>query len=186
MAKKKLKDCPVYTENPFIGPMIKHVKEQYKTISISKTNGQQAMIASNGDSYESTMLTHIKKKVDSEEFVKIYKGQLSSLFELSKPAQNILQYVLKTLKPNIDYVILSPTDAMEKLRYKNKKSYYDGLEEIVAKEILGRSNVVNKYFINPAIIFNGSRLRIIQDYQLQPGLDANNQRHNDNKESEDW
>jgi hypothetical protein len=98
------------------------------------------------------------REVDNEKFVKIYTGNLSHWFELSMPAQKIMQYVIMFLPRNSDVVRLNIARLKTFSGYKSDTSLYDSINELINKRIIAKCDIQELYFINPGYIFNGDRV----------------------------
>lgn len=51
--------------------------------------------------------------------------------------------------------------------FKTRKSVYDGIIELLSKNIITRSSIAGRYWVNPLIIFNGDRIEFHNNYILQ-------------------
>jgi hypothetical protein len=155
-----LKDFPEYKANPFIEPIVA-MKVKNKTVQIATT--PQMALNENG-AYVGDSYMVVKKKVDKEEFVKVFKNQLTLIFEFSKTAQKVLTYFIKNLGVNKDIVIFDIERAKIDSSLSSKTSIYFGLAELIQNNIIARSNLNQVYFINPAILFNGDRLVVVNEW----------------------
>jgi hypothetical protein len=155
------RDLPAYDHNPFIESIL-DLKIKKKTVSISRT--PEAAINEKGE-YIGDKYMIVKKKVDKEEFVKVFKDQLTIIFELTKTAQKMLTYFIKVLGVNKDFVVFDKEKAKLYSGLSSKASIYAGLSELIQKQVIAKSNLSQIYFINPAILFNGDRLVVINAWE---------------------
>ena len=155
------RDLPVYDHNPFIESIL-DLKIKKKTVSISRN--PEAAINERGE-YIGDKYMIVKKKVDKEEFVKVFKDQLTIIFELSKTAQKMLTYFIKVLGINKDFVVFDKEKARLYSGLNSKASMYAGMSELIQKQVIAKSNLTQIYFINPAILFNGDRLVVINAWE---------------------
>lgn len=103
-------------------------------------------------------------EVDEERFVKLFLSELGALWDLPKPALRVLTYVIRCLRMNEDRIIFNPKECLLHTGYKTEKSVFTGISELIKHSILARSTLPNIYFINPMIVFNGSRVTFAKTY----------------------
>lgn len=171
------RDLPVYDHNPFIEPIV-NIKTKRKTVQI--TSKPNMAITQDGEYFGDSFMV-VKKQVDKEEFIKVFKDQLSIIFELSKTGQKVLTYFIKNLGVNKDYVIFDKDKAKEYSGLSSTASIYAGLTELVKKNIIARSHLPLMYYINPQIIFNGDRLAVLNIWMKENKMGPTNALN-----SEDW
>lgn len=155
-----------YEENPFIEGMIVPIRSQ--RVQLSRL-GRDKNILVNQATGE-VQGTHVTtfKRVDSEEFVKLFTANIALTFELKAAgikAFGVLVWVLqekgisKDLAP-LDRLILD--DFLE--AHKDKKlalspaTFARGLAELENAKIIAKHLRQGWYFINPSFIFNGDRI----------------------------
>jgi hypothetical protein len=97
---------------------------------------------------------------DDESFVKIYKENIKKMFDLSSCAYKVFWFVCVHLRPNNDIVHVDRNEFMHWCDYKNRKSYYDGINELLDKGVLAMSDKEQYFFINHSVFFNGNRMKI--------------------------
>jgi len=106
--------------------------------------------------------------VDKEKFVKVFTENVSSLFDLSRPAIRVFCYVLDRAKPNIDQIIFDLEDAKEFTGYTSKGTIFKGVSELIENRIIARSKQYYIYYINPNIFFNGDRVSFVRSFRVEP------------------
>lgn len=90
---------------------------------------------------------------DTTDFIKIYEPKL--LMNLSKAGSNMLFYVMSRMNFQ-GFAEFTYDQAKEDTGYKTNKSIYDGLIELVEKDII-RPKDEGGYWINPNIMYRGAR-----------------------------
>ena len=111
-----------YRKNPFIvdsdGQFVLDVKT--KNTKVFRGGGNEAIV--NLDTGELTGQTTFvsTKKVDKEQFVKLYLTQIKNLFDLSITAYKMVFYLTTLLKPNKDEVYIFVPDVMEFCQWSSK------------------------------------------------------------------
>jgi hypothetical protein len=162
----KFRDLPSYDQNPFIQPIVE-IRTKKKIVRMGVN--RQATLSEDGE-YLGDSFMVVAKKVDKEEFVKVFKDQISLIFDLTKTAQKILVYIIKSLGINKDYVVFDKEKAKEVSGLASTASIYAGLTELIKKGVLAKSHLALMYYINPAIIFNGDRLTIVNQWIKEGSL----------------
>lgn len=165
-----------YKENPSIEKAMVNTKKGAKMVF---GNNNQTDITLYEDSTEEvkklTLEFCAKKVIDKDEFIKIYIHSFPVLSELKNSTKILYQYILYLVNQEVgkDKIYISYKDYLNKAEENkfllkiSKATFYRGLEELLDKEILFKSELLNIYFLNIAYIFNGDRLRFITEYQLK-------------------
>ena len=157
---------PQFDENPFIEEALANIEEK-TTTRRQYVRGSRGVdnIVSNS---EGEVVGHTRfvryVEVDEEKFAKIYLSEFTAFWELSKTAIRVFTYVLQELLPNKDVVYIEVQGVMKLTGYKEEKSVYKGIAELVDAGIIARSKNHVKYFINPLIFFNGNRVTYATTY----------------------
>ena len=157
-----------YKDNPFLENMLVPVKG--KQIQLSKL-GRDNNILVNQDTGE-IQGTHVTtyKKVDSEQFIKIFTANIGMTFDLSAAGIKTFSVLLWVVQNDaiakdtvyLDAMVLS--DFIES-HATNKKplklsitTYKRGLNELEKAQIIAKTMRKGSYFINPNFVFNGDRV----------------------------
>ncbi|PMD83725.1 RepA protein [Siphonobacter sp. BAB-5405] len=163
---------PQFEENPFIENAIKDIEDNtIKRVQyISGDRGVENIVTN----LEGEVIAHSRLvrfiKVDEKKFAKVYLSQFEAFWDLSKTAIRVFSYIVNNLIPNKDIVYIDIQEALEHTGYKEEKSIYKGLAELVKADILARSTSHIRYFINPLIFFNGDRITFATTYVKQKEL----------------
>ena len=108
----------------------------------------------------------LTQKVDHETFIKVFKDNLKYIAKLSRTAQAILWYIMDNIPKDRGHVIIDNATVMDFCGFKHRKSVRDGVIELLDKNILSRSTVPKKYWVNPLVLFNGNRITYAEEYIL--------------------
>jgi hypothetical protein len=100
--------------------------------------------------------------VDNEAFVKSFMAFYSILKDLSSPAIKVLCYIGENIKGNKDEIKLPYKEVAEYCGYKSKKAFYQGVNELLLKEVIIKKKV-GVYYINPNVFFRGDRKKLKTD-----------------------
>ena len=164
----RLKYGVAFEKNPFIinednGEIILRIDKTIKKEKIGNTD-MVLMNYKTGELEPSTNILYRNHDVDSNKFVKLYVGYMQLLFDLTKPAQKLIQFIITELKPNQDEVYIYVPDAKIFCQWKTRNQYYTAIKELTDKEIIAQSIKTGWYFINPSVLFNGDRFTVIDRY----------------------
>lgn len=159
---KKLSDFPVYEQNPSLGlGNFKNFKLKKKNLLIEK-----AAEYVNEETGEILGLVKLRNKgsqffmIDDAEFVKVYRDFLVEFMNLSSCAGKLLFYIFGLTKADKDTIRIDITSCASDLGYKNARSVYIGLFELLEKEFIFRKTGTAQYYINVRKFFNGKRGKI--------------------------
>lgn len=155
-----------YKENPFIPNAIENMQVRKRTQRITPKGKDAIHYVMNSETGEVDAHTAFMRvvEVDETRFAKLYLAELGALWDLSKPAIRVFTYIASILVPNKDKVMFDLEDCMEYTGYKAKKSVFTGLSELIEHDIIARTTKHWQYFINPMIVFNGSRVTFARTY----------------------
>jgi hypothetical protein len=161
------KGVVAYTSNPFLENLTIPIGKKYRR----REGGTFTTTGVNGDQQEHQIaeITQIEK-VDKDQFVKLYTSEIRHFFNLKPSTQKILMVVLTALQelPNKDQVYLDIKHVQrffsdEKIM--TRATFSAAVKELIEKEFIAECALqTNQYYINPALFFNGDRLRIVKEY----------------------
>ncbi len=163
LLKQRYQENPFATEEGFRVPL-KKKSEQLMT------EGPAAVMV-NDEQIAVAQIRRIKT-VDSAPFVKLFTEELDRFFNLTPTALRIvtvlIQDVGKLRLGDGDQVYLTEKQLGETLQSHGLKapssaSYYRALEELITKGFIAPSTNPPLFFINPAIFFNGDRVRFVTE-----------------------
>lgn len=158
---------PQFEENPFLESALQNIEENTvrKTQFVNGSRGVENIVA-NSETGEVVGHTKFVRyiEMDEEKFAKVYLSQFAAFWELSKTAIRVFGYVISNLIPNKDIVYIDIQEVLKYTGYKEEKSVYKGIAELVNAGIIARSTSFVKYFINPMIFFNGDRVTYATTY----------------------
>jgi hypothetical protein len=165
MAYKSVKKYEVFKENPFVEKAIQNIKIIQKTQVIRPRNRDeiQMIVSSDGEVEGHTAFMKFVE-VDEDQFAKIYLGQFTAFWELSKPAIRVFGFIINILKPKKDEFYLEMVKCLEYTNYKHPKDVLSGISTLIECGIIARSDSHFKYFINPLVVFNGDRVSFAKTY----------------------
>ena len=165
MSYKKITEHERFAENPFMKKAIQEIQTVRKTeiIRPKSKDAVQLIVSSDGElTGHTAFLKYVE--LDEEKFAKVYVNQFAAFWELSKPAIRVFGYILTILEPNRDKFIFRIDKCQEHTGYKAPKQIISGLSTLVECGIIARSKYDDEYYINPLIVFNGSRVIFAQAF----------------------
>lgn len=158
-----------YSENPFTSEDGFRVPLKNKS-EVIQTDGPASVMVGE----EKIAVAQIRKitTVDSEHFVKLFTAQLDRFFDLNPTTLRIVTVLIQNIgKIRIgdgDQVYLTEKNIGDALREHglnppSSASYYRAMEELIKKGFIAPSNDTPLYYINPAIFFNGDRVKFVTE-----------------------
>lgn len=150
-------------ENPFYSDTVMHIDRGVKTIKMGDSNS--IIVNTKTSELEPGIVAfHKKIPIDKTKFTKVYLDNLTSFFELTKAGQKVLEYLLKSLKPNKGQVLFDYTECKEFTGYSSTSTITSGLSDLIKNKFIARSTKAYIYYINPTIFFNGNRMIWIKEF----------------------
>ena len=155
----------VYPDNPFWS----ETKLQIKGKRITVATG--AYVSEEGEHVEAAGV-HVTRRVDAEQFVKVYTGRMKAIFELKPTTLKVIQYLLAQIQkePNTDGIYLNWLSAeryfSEQDINASRTSFQRSLNELCEKGFIAPSAMPSIFWINPGFFWNGDRMRFVEDYVM--------------------
>jgi hypothetical protein len=152
-----------HKESPFLENFTVSTKGKRVTVNqIGKTND---MIVS-PDTGE-IKGTHVVayRQVDDAEFVKIFTANIALTFELNQSGRKVFDMLIRVMQHSAitrDQVYIDEHVREEFATSHNvnlaSATMYRGIDNLIERKIIARSQRTNIYFINPSLVFNGDRV----------------------------
>lgn len=165
MTTKPRKRIVRYDENPFIEGMVVPVRDQKIQMSRLGRDDNILVNQATGEVQGTHLTTY--KRVDSEQFVKLFTANIALTFELGAAgikAFGVLVWILqdrtisKDLVPLDKFVLEDFLKAQEKKLALSQATFARGLAELERAKIIAKHVRQGWYFINPNFVFNGDRV----------------------------
>lgn len=160
----------VFEDNPFVESFYVEVRQK----SMSIAGGFEVKDIDKKDVKVGALA--VFKQVDTEQFLKVYTQNVKALFELSPTAQKILMPLMLEIQKeakNVAHLYFSHSIAKKNcvelgIKPFQKATFFRGLGELIEKDFLAvNAKGQNWYWINPSILFNGDRIRYVQEYRIK-------------------
>jgi hypothetical protein len=168
MKYNKLTNHGLNKINPFLNDTIHHVDKGNKTVLIASKD-PDLIVDSDGNVRGHSILAR-KVKVDRAQFMKVYHSGLSNWYDLSKASIKVFAYIANLLKPNSDSFDFDLEDCKTFTGYAAKNTILSAISELIDNKFIARGSNPYKYFVNPTIFFNGDRLTLLDQYEVEPLL----------------
>lgn len=123
------------------------------------------------------------RKVDGEQFVKLFTANIALTFDLSGAGIKAFSVVLWAVqkcalsKDEVDLDVLMLQEFTEAHRENepplklSQGTFWRGLAELVKAQIIAKTMRQGRYFINPNFIFNGDRIAFTTVIERKKGTD---------------
>ncbi len=163
----KRRGFPIYETNPsVIGPFPVRIKRS----DVQAGQSVYMVAPGTGDIVGRGAFGFVKEKeVDSEEFVKVYLDGVRKYGELKKAGALIFEFVYRELSgkegKDKDTVMLNYLLAKRWKPDLTERTYFRGMNELLAKDFLYRTMAADVYFVNVRFMFNGDRLVLVASYR---------------------
>jgi hypothetical protein len=166
-----------YEENPFVAdgrfqvPMRKKLKKLDTAGPLSVSDGQ-------GGEVKTAEIREVIT-VDNEQFIKLFVSNLNVFFDLKPTTMKLVTAVISELSDkkyiNGDQIYLNYKTVCDYFEKHNSKamaktSYMLALAEMTEKGMIAPSNLPNLFYINPAIFFNGDRIRFVTEIRRKKSV----------------
>ena len=154
-----------HDKNPFTTGMVIPVKGKQVQLSPMGKDENILINQSTGEVQGTHVTTY--KKVDSEQFIKIFPAQIGAIFELKASgikALGLLMWLLKDSRTIDKDKVLVDSYSLEDFLTANPTLKFStatmkrGLNELEKASIIAKTKRKGFYYINPNFIFNGNRV----------------------------
>lgn len=116
--------------------------------------------------------------VDREEFLKVFQAQVGLFFNLDSPGIKVLTslWVEASRKPGEHRLYITPQSVNRIAKVHggsvSRATFYRGRANLIENGFIAASEDQHLYWINPAIFFNGDRLKLVQEFVRPPAVAA--------------
>lgn len=141
--------------NPYLKGMVIHVKEVWKDVDVFEGKEDDGI----GVRVDNKRTEQRKHYAEQQEFVKVFRiaEHRKALASLAARAKELLCWLLFTIKPGKDYVVMN-ISLYKKENGCSHSTYTRAVEDLMSVGIIAptRSQVV--FWVSPLFMFNGNRL----------------------------
>lgn len=165
---KKVREMVRYENNPFIEGMVIPIRGQNVQLSKLGKDNNILVNQTTGEIHGTHVTTY--RKVDAEQFVKLFTANIALTFDLKAAgikAFNVLLWMLQNTSISKDLVpldkfaldsFLKAHDYRKPAIKLSQATFWRGLAELEAAQIIAKHIRQGWYFINPNFVFNGDRV----------------------------
>ncbi|MCB1470006.1 MAG: hypothetical protein KDK08_23310 [Rhizobiaceae bacterium] len=161
-----------YTENPFVKDGTFVVPTRMKSSGVIETAGP--LVLADTNTGEVMHAAEIRKRieVDSDRFVKLFVAHLDAFFDLKPGTIRLMTALIDELSQaryaHGDSIYLNYNKVREYFVRKEasppaKATFFSAMAELTEKGFVAPSVDTNLWFINPAVFFNGDRVRFVTE-----------------------
>lgn len=153
-----------HKENPFLENFTITTKGKRVTVNPMGTKEDNILVSQSTGEIKGTHVTAYKQ-VDDAEFIKLFTGNISLTFNLNQSGRKVFDMLVRVMQHSSisrDQVYIDDNVREEFVKAHDVKlassTMYRGIDDLIDKKIIARSNRTNIYFINPSLVFNGDRI----------------------------
>lgn len=167
MENKELKSrrgLTKYKENPFIIEASNNTKGGVRKVA---GKNDRLMVVSEETGERIAGAGFFKcEEVDKTQFIKLYVNGVKAITELSSAGTKVFEILYREVQNNKDNdkVFLAFDLVDQNIVKIARATFYRGMRELINKNFIAETTVVNCYYINPDFIFNGDRLSFVKSY----------------------
>lgn len=161
-----------YKENPFITDRLVAVRTKRVVVSSKR----QAIIDTQTGEITAAAEIVRTQQVDSEAFIKLYTAHVDAIFDLTPTTMKLFRVLLVQvqLAPNADRVVLTYGISKDYFEERGEKapsrpSFHRAITEMLEKQFIAATEAQGTYFFNPALFFNGDRVRFVTELVRKRG-----------------
>lgn len=154
-----------FKDNPFLKDMLVPIRGQQVKISKLGADNNVLVNQATGEVHGTHLTTY--KRVDSEQFIKLFTANIALTFDLSAAGiktLSVLMWVVQHHAISKDLVVLDHMMLDDFLSDQKKPlklsiaTFKRGLNELEKSQIIAKSMRKSFYYINPNFVFNGDRI----------------------------
>lgn len=165
----KVTDFPTNHENPFLMQAVPQIKSHFGVAQVNAAGAGQRAILNAVDPNTGEVVgntTFVKKKiVDEDQFTKLYLSQFQAFFDLTQVGLKVFGYIMTCMKASSDMIYFDKEACKTYTQYKSSVSIYKGIAELLNGGIIARGWSDSIFFLNPLIVWNGSRVTFVTQYE---------------------
>lgn len=160
-----------YKENPFVEGNSFTVPMRNRAETLDTAGPLQVTATETGETLEVAQIRRVKV-IDNESFVKLYVAHLDAFFDLKPGTVRLLMALLDELSSaknaHGDTIYLNYARVSDYFKSRNAKppakaTFFSAMAELTENGVVAPSVDTNLWFINPAIFFNGDRIRFVTE-----------------------
>ena len=160
-----------YKENPFLAHTAELSVCGYKKI-VSPTDPNKFLVVESETGEATPAGFYFRKEVEKNEFIKIYAEGAAALMNLKSAGTKVFQLVFAELygkdgKDKTEIVLNYELLTEQEQKILSRRTFERGISELIKAGFIAESVVASYYYINPAYIFNGDRLAVVNAYILK-------------------
>lgn len=160
-----------YAENPFVDGGVFSVPMRHRSEVVETAGPLQVVEKDSGEAIEIAEIRR-KRVVDTDRFVKLFVGHLDAFFDLKPGTVRLMTALIDELSQGknahgdtiyLNYARVVSYFESRDAKAPAKATFFGAMSELTEKGFVAPSVDTNLWFINPAIFFNGDRVRFVTE-----------------------
>lgn len=161
---------PKFKENPFLQHAAEVAVSGWKPHYANPDGGIAVLSEATGKIHGAAIV--YRKEVERSEFIKVYAEGIAAILNLKTAGKKVFLLIYNQLfgKGGIGKtIVLLDWQMLSDEEQKNisRQTLARGIKQCLETKIIARTMTAGNYFINPAFIFNGNRLALIEQYIIK-------------------
>lgn len=105
---------------------------------------------------------------DEDDFINLHAEQIGVFFDLNSASRKVVRYLIHSHQQNRTEkrITLHPDYVNEDGFSISKSAWYDGINELVEKNLIAHAKARNDYYLNPAIFFSDDGVRFVVELSI--------------------
>lgn len=171
-----------YKTNPFVSEGGFSIPTRNKRETLQTMGPASVMV--DGQQIDVAQVVRVRQ-VDADRFVKVFVSHLTAFYDLTPTSMRLLTVLLQVVSDaryiNADQIVLTEAIARETMKEHGQKalssaSYYRAVNELIAAGFIAPTETPPLYFINPAVLFNGDRVRFVTELRRERAKNSEQER----------
>jgi hypothetical protein len=116
------------------------------------------------------------KEVSAEKFVQLFIAGVKQLQELTNAGVRVFTVLYSAVQDNMgkDLLYLSYSAIDQTTNPMGLTTYNRGMKELISKGFIAPTTHQGMFWLNPNYIYNGDRMRFVQEYRKAPTIQKHN------------
>lgn len=165
VALTTLSAAPAYENNPFMeNAQLLDLKTTGR-VARSRAKPGEIFLPATGETIGKCDGFYSRKEVDAEQFIKLYLDGTGHLSRMTPSGLAVFQALYVLMLPQHGKDQINVTQQLAEKRFGiTRSTYFRGMSDLLHAGFIAKSDIQGIFWINPAFIFNGDRLRFVKDY----------------------
>lgn len=158
-----------FESNPWVDSLATTIKKGNQITAMGRSS--RVVDSATGEVSDSEIAMVSKKVVDKEEFIKIFEGGISNIFDLTKSARDLFRAVLQMYlnqKMAGEKIYVSDVTLKEVGYAKARSTKNNALNQLLKAGFIAKiKGEQNWYWVNPNMFYKGNRITLINQLAVE-------------------